>query len=503
QELSKAIAQAQVLGGFVNVTLSDLHLLRELEAVATQGDAYGSINIGQGKRVVVEYFQNNVAKPPHVGHLRSAVIGDSVKRLFSFLGYNAVSDTHVGDWGVQFGILLYAFKTVGNRAVVEPDPIQELNKLYVAMSARIETEPELREQGKQEFVKLEQGDSENRELWQWFVDVSLADFERYRELLGLLPFDYNLGESFYEDKMQAVLQDLQQKGLVSTGETGELYVDLEADGLGRCILVKSDGGTTYHLRDFATYIYRKDVIGFWKNVYVVDVRQAHHFKQLFKVLEKAGYPTATDSQHVDFGFMGLPEGAISTRKGNVISLEALVSEGVSRARAIITEKNPDLANKDEVAQQVALAAIKYFDLMHNRQSNIVFTWDKALSFEGNTGPYLQYTHARIYGIARKASAAPVASTAPYALNAYERAVLQKILTFSEVLEQAAQEYYPNLLANYLFELAQIFNRFYEAVPVNQESDPIARQYRTHLCSATAQVIKNGLYILGIAAPQEM
>jgi arginyl-tRNA synthetase len=501
---SKYFEKIEVLGGFINFTLSQEFLFETLNRVATERERYGSSALGQGKKVIVEYFQNNVAKPPHVGHLRSAVIGDSLKRLFSFLGFETVSDTHVGDWGVQFGVVLYAFKTMGDRAVVEQDPIQELNKLYVAMSAKIDAEPEVRELCKQEFVKLEQGDKENRELWQWFVDVSLKDFERYRQLLGLLPFEYNLGESFYEDKMAEVLAELESKGLVQVGKTGEKYVDLESDGLGWCILVKSDGGTTYHLRDFATYKYRRDVIGYWKNVYAVDVRQSHHFVQLFKILEKAGYPAESDSVHVDFGFMGLPEGAISTRKGNVISLETLLGEAESRARAIIEEKNPGLKSKDVVAGQVARAAIKYFDLMHNRQSNITFTWDKALSFEGNTGPYLQYTHARICGIVRKSEDQAAGEVSgQYRLHELEALVIRKLVLFPEVLEAAATEYYPNLLCNYLFELAQIFNRFYEVVPVNGEMNPVARYYRTELCNATAQVIQNGLLLLGIDAPEEM
>lgn len=500
----KSFEKIEVLGGFINFTLSQEFLFETLNRVATERERYGSSAQGKGKKIIVEYFQNNVAKPPHVGHLRSAVIGDSLKRLFSFLGFETVSDTHVGDWGVQFGVVLYAFKTMGDRAVVEQDPIQELNKLYVAMSAKIDAEPDVRELCKQEFVKLERGDKENRKLWQWFVDVSLKDFERYRQLLGLLPFEYNLGESFYEDKMADVLAELESKGLVQVGDTGEKYVDLESDGLGRCILVKSDGGTTYHLRDFATYKYRKDVIGYWKNVYAVDVRQSHHFVQLFKILEKAGYPAESDSVHVDFGFMGLPEGAISTRKGNVISLEMLLGEAESRARAIIEEKNPELKNKDVVAGQVARAAIKYFDLMHNRQSNITFTWDKALSFEGNTGPYLQYTHARICGIVRKSEDQVAGEVGgQYRLHELEALVIRKLVLFPEVLEAAAAEYYPNLLCNYLFELAQIFNRFYEVVPVNGETDPVARHYRRELCNATAQVIQNGLLLLGIDAPEQM
>ncbi len=491
--------------GFINFTLSPEFLDRKLYEVIEQGDAYGSSNFGENQTVIIEYFQNNIAKPPHVGHLRSAVVGDALMRIFRFAGFKAISDTHVGDWGTQFGILLYAYKTMGDKTLVEKDPVVELNKLYVAMSAKIETEPALRDNGKAEFKKLEQGNAENRALWQWFIEVSLADFERYRILLGLLPFDLNLGESFYEDKMAAVLAELTSKDLVQTGETGELYVDLEEQGLGRCILVKSDGATTYHLRDFATYKYRKDEFNFYRNTYVVDNRQSHHFAQLFRIMEMAGYPAETDSVHIDLGFMSLPEGPISTRKGTIISLENLVAEAEKRSLAIIEQKNPELPNKQVIASQVARAAIKYFDLSHNRRTEFVFTWDKALSFEGNTGPYLQYAHARIYGILRKVGTTVKehGSTEMVALQAQELAVLRKLNAFPEILERVTEEYLPNYLCQYLFELSQTLNTFYEACPVSQEPDEQIKQQRIALVTATAQIIKNGLRLLGIDAPEEM
>lgn len=494
------------VGGFINFRVSKEFLLQNMRAVLEHGDLYGASTVGGGKPVVVEYFQNNVAKPPHVGHLRSAVVGDSLLRIFRTQGYKTISDTHIGDWGVQFGILLHAFKTMGDRSVVEKDPINELNKLYVEMTNKIDADESLRDLGKAEFKKLEDGDTENRELWQWFVRVSLEDFERYRQLLDLLPFDHNLGESFYEDKMPAVLDELNKKGLVKTGETGEQYVDLEEYKLGRCILVKSDGATTYHLRDFATYIYRKQEFDFYKNLYIVDNRQSHHFTQLFKVLELAGYPTAQDSSHVDLGFMSLPEGPISTRKGNIISLQALMDEGLKRALSIIKEKNPGLGNKEAVALQVARAAIKYFDLSHNRKTEFTFTWDSALSFEGNTGPYLQYTHARIHGIKRKAGGEIDISQVfddKITISEQENNVLRKLLQFQEILETITIEYTPNLLCNYLFELAQNFNSFYQAIPVTQEADEQLKAFRLQLITATAQVINNGLYVLGIDAPEEM
>lgn len=500
------------VGGFVNFRLSQSYLLENLQKIISQSNLYGCDISGQGKKVVVEYFQNNVAKPPHVGHLRSAVIGDCLLRVLRSQGYKAISDTHIGDWGVQFGILLFAYKEFikvgGKKEQIEKDPINELNKLYVEMSSKIEADEALREKGKEEFVKLEKGDVENRQLWQWFVNESLEDFERYRNWLKLLPFDHNLGESFYEDKMPAVMQGLKAKGLVQKGETGEEYVDLEKYNLGRCILVKSDGGTTYLLRDFATYMFRKGEFDFYKNIYVVDNRQSHHFRQLFKVLELAGYPTREDSRHVDLGFMSLPEGAISTRKGTTISLKDLLQEAKIRALKIIEEKNPELANKESRAEEVALSAIKYFDLSHNRKTEIVFTWDKALSFEGNTGPYLQYTHARIHGILRKVGGEQLAvdsslSTNHLLLTTQEFSVLRKLIQYPEVVAQVAEDYLPNLLCNYLFELSQIFNSFYQEVPVSQEKDDKIKDFRLRLITATAQVISNGLYLLGIDAPEEM
>ena len=507
EDRKNSFAKIEAVGGFINFTLSEQFLLHRLEEVLEQADEFGKSTIGDGRTVIVEYFQNNIAKPPHVGHLRSAVIGDSLVRILKFVGYKTLSDTHIGDWGVQFGILLYAYKQFiangGDKAQIEKDPIQELNKLYVDMSAHIDAKPELRDLGKAEFKKLEAGDVDNRELWEWFVKVSLDDFERYRKILNIQPFDHNLGESFYENQMAAVLEGFEQKGLVSVGETGELYVDLEEYGLGRCILVKSDGATTYHLRDFATYIYRKAEFDFYRNLYIVDVRQAHHFRQLFKVLELAGFSAETDSAHLEFGFMSLPEGAISTRKGTVISLENLIGEAEKRALEIIQEKNPELADKETVAKQVALAAIKYFDLSHNRQTEIVFTWDQALSFEGNTGPYLQYTHARIHGILRKSTVEPIDESQPLEIQTSEMLVLRKLQQFPEVVETAAQQYLPNLLCSYLFELSQNFNSFYQEIPVLKEADKNKRAFRLSLIQATAQVLKNGLNLLGIEAPEEM
>lgn len=511
-EWEKDFEKIEEKSGFINFTFSKNFLLKSLDAVLTQGQLFGSSIKGEGKTVLVEYFQNNVAKPPHVGHLRSAVIGDCLLRVFKSQGYKAISDTHIGDWGTQFGILLFAYKQFiengGSKEDIEKDPINELNKLYVSMSSKIEEDASLHEKGKEEFAKLEYGDTENRKLWQWFVRVSLEDFEKYRNLLEILPFDHNLGESFYVDKMQEVLEELKSKNLLVTSE-GAQIVNLEDANLGVAVLVKSDGATTYLLRDLATVKYRMAEMKLAKAFYVVDDRQSHHFNQVFEISLRAGFvPDKETYLHLPFGFMSLPEGAISTRKGTTVALQNLIDEAEKRALEIINEKNSELQNKEAVAKLVALGAIKYFDLSHNRKTEIVFSWDKALSFEGNTGPYLQYTHARIFGILRKVdsvqrSVGSNINPQPSALSPHELSVLRKLIQFPEVVAQVAVDFFPNNLCNYLFELSQLFNSFYQEVPVLQEENAELKDFRILLISATAQVISNGLYLLGIEAPEEM
>ncbi len=512
QDLEGKIQKIEEKAGFINFTLSQKYLLDFLNRILEQGQFYGCSVSGEGKSVLVEYFANNVAKPPHVGHLRSAVIGDCLLRILRSQGYRAISDTHIGDWGTQFGILLFAYKQYissgGKKENIEKDPINELNTLYVGMSKQIEEDKELHEKGKEEFAKLEQGDVENRELWQWFVRVSLEDFERYSRLLDLLPFDHNLGESFYEDKMQAVLEDLKFKNLLVESE-GAQIVNLEDAKLGVAVLVKGDGATTYLLRDLATVKYRMSEMKLEKALYVVDDRQAHHFNQVFEISQRAGYTKNKATYlHLPFGFMSLPEGAISTRKGTTIALQNLIDEAQKRALDIINEKNSKLPNKEAIAKLVGISAIKYFDLSHNRKTEIIFTWDKALSFEGNTGPYLQYTHARIHGILRKATSDKLqvtsdSTTYNLQLTTHELSVLRKLTQFPEVVDQVTLDYFPNNLCNYLFELAQTFNSFYQEVPVLSETDEAIKNFRLQLITATAQVISNGLYLLGIEAPEEM
>lgn len=498
-----SFSKVESAGGFINFWLSEDYLLNNLTNILEAKSDFGKTDLGNGTKVLVEYFQPNMAKPLHLGHLRTAIIGDSLFKILNATGFNVESDTHLGDWGTQFGLLLLAYKKWGDLEVIQKDPITELNKLYVRINTEIESNPELREEGKQEFVKLEQGDEEVKKVWQQFRDWSWQEYSVIYDDLGVRKSDNDWPESFFADKMPAVLDELKQKKLLVESQ-GAQIVNLEEYGLGVAIVVKSDGGTTYLLRDLATYIYRKQQ-GFAKQIYVVDNRQSHTLNQTFKILELLGHiQMPNEAVHIAYGFLSLPEGAMSTRKGTIIGANELIQKAQDQALQIIEEKNPDLVNKSVVSKQVMQAAIKYFDLSHNYKSDIVFTWEKALSFEGNTGPYMQYTHARINGVFRKANLAiPNSLPSEVDLAEQELTVLRKLNQFPEIIGMASENYSPNLICHYLFELSQVFNSFYEAVPILKETDPLKQQFRAGLILGTAQVLKNGLNLLGIEAPEQM
>lgn len=494
--------------GFLNFKLRDIVLIEALSEIFAVGETWGTSEVGKGKTAMVEYFQLNIAKRPHIGHVRSAVIGDALKRIFLSQGYNAVSDTHVGDWGTQFGILLWAFKTLvkeEDRHIYEERPFENLEKLYEEANLQILQKPEFRELGKEEFAKLERGDTENRKIWEWMTDISMKKLEESTKRLGLLPFDEHKGESSYEADMPQIVEEAHQKNITTHKEDGAILVDLTTEKLDEAVLIKSDGASTYLLRDLATIKYRKEHWRFWKNIYVVDVRQSHHFKQLFRVAELLGYEGVGDSEHVEFGFMKLPEGAISTRKGTAIALDALLNEAELRALAVIREKNPDLPHADEVARQVGIGAVKYFDLSHNRKSDVTFEWNRALSFEGNTGPYLQYTYARLKSILRKAGGSldDIKGINDVSIADVEHRLISLVLRYPTAIENALAGRSPHILAAYLYELASITNEFYHALPVLQEEDKRKRTVRIKLVTVAATTLHNGLNLLGIETPGEM
>lgn len=491
--------------GFINFSLENSFLVSALREKFKNKKIFGKNSEGRGKTVLVEYFQLNIAKRPHVGHLRSAVIGDALKRMFLLSGYKAVSDTHVGDWGTQFGILLLGFKEgkmgIRDKNILD-DPFGVFEELYIKENKKMELDPERREKAKLEFAKLERGDAKNKKVWKWMVDISMKNLKESARALNLEKFDEHRGESSYEKDMPAIVASALKKG-VARKQDGAVTVDLSPEGLGEAVLIKSDGASTYLLRDLATIIYRKKRWKFWKNLYVVDARQKHHFKQIFSVAEKLGFEGVGQSEHVEFGAMALPEGKISTRIGNIISLAKLLDEAKARALAIIKEKNPKLKNAEEVAEKVGLGAVKYFDLSHNRKSDITFRWDDAIEFEGDTGPYIQYTYARLKSILRKAKKIPVFPKKISELDYLEHEIISRVLAFEEAVLDSLSLYMPNVLADYLHLLAQKTNEFYHSHSVLNEPDKEKRALRLMLVLAVATALRQGLWCLGIEAPEEM
>ncbi len=487
-------------GPYVNFFLSKAEISGQvIKEVIKDGADYGQQNEGNGKNVTIDLSSPNIAKPFSVGHLRSTVIGDALSNIFRKIGYNTIKVNHLGDWGKQFGLLMVAYKKWGNQEAVEANPIDELLKLYVRINSEIENDPSLDEEGRLWFKKLEDGDPEATELWQWFRDESLTEFNRIYELLGV-EFDSLNGEAFYNDKMDEGIQILEEKGLLQESK-GASIVDLEDFNLPPAMIKKSDGATLYITRDIATAIYRARTYNFVKNVYVVGQEQANHFRQLKAVLKKMGFDWSDDMIHVDFGLVTKNRQKLSTRKGNIILLEPTLLEAISRAKSQIEAKNPDLENKEAVARAVGVGAVKFYDLKTDRRNGYDFDLEAMVSFEGETGPYIQYAYARIQSILRKANFQPDAE-ATYSLNDPESWEIIKLLQdFGRVVKRAADNYEPSLIAKYAISLAQAFNKYYAHTRILDESPE--RDSRLALSYSTAVVLKEALHLLGVEAPEKM
>ena len=487
-------------GPYVNFFLSKAEISGQvIKEVIKDGADYGQQNEGNGENVTIDLSSPNIAKPFSVGHLRSTVIGDALSNIFRKIGYNTIKINHLGDWGKQFGLLMVAYKKWGSQEAVEANPIDELLKLYVRINAEIENDPSLDEEGRLWFKKLEDGDPEATELWQWFRDESLTEFNRIYELLGV-EFDSLNGEAFYNDKMDEGIQILEDKGLLQESK-GASIVDLEDFNLPPAMIKKSDGATLYITRDIATAIYRARTYNFVKNVYVVGQEQANHFRQLKAVLKKMGFDWSDDMIHVDFGLVTKNRQKLSTRKGNIILLEPTLLEAISRAKSQIEAKNPDLENKEAVARAVGVGAVKFYDLKTDRRNGYDFDLEAMVSFEGETGPYIQYAYARIQSILRKANFQPDAE-ATYSLNDPESWEIIKLLQdFGRVVKRAADNYEPSLIAKYAISLAQAFNKYYAHTRILDESPE--RDSRLALSYSTAVVLKEALRLLGVEAPEKM
>ena len=492
KELAKIIDKIEVAGpGFINFWLKKEVLVDNLIRIDSQKEKYGASNVGQGKTVVIDYSSPNIAKSFSIGHLRSTIIGQALYNLYKFLGYEVVGDNHLGDWGTQFGKLLYMLQGK-SEAEITKLTIQELEELYILFHKKAEEKPEIEEEARVWFKKLEDGDGEAKKLWQFCVDISLAEFNRIYERLGV-KIDFAFGESYYESEMKQLLADAKIKKHLAKGESGAQIIDLTKEGIITPLMfLKTDGATTYATRDLATITFRvrkwnPDII-----IYEVGVEQSLHFKQLFAATRLLGLVDKNvELIHTAHGLYLAPDGGkFSTREGKTIKLEEVLNEAIDRAGK--------LGNKGEVAKDVGIGAIKYFDLSHQPTSDIIFDWEKIMAMEGNSGPYLQYTVARTNSVLAKAP--NIQHTTYNIQNDEELKVLRSLTRFPEIIATAAKNYSPNVLCNYLFDLAQKFNAFYNAHKIIGSKN---QELRIMITAAVGQVLKNGLKLLGIEAPERM
>ena len=500
----EAVARLEVAGpGFINIFLADAWLVARVAAL--RGDTRGGVPLpGQGRTVVMDYSSPNIAKPMHIGHIRSTIIGNSLDRIYRLLGYRVIADNHIGDWGTQFGIIIMGYRHFLDRAALARSPIEELERVYVKSYERAKADEAWMTQCRQELVKLQAGDPENTALWKQFIALSLGEFERIYKRLGVA-FDLVRGESYYNDRLPGMIGLLVEKGLATESE-GALCVFLEDDGLPVCIVRKSDGGYNYATSDLATVFSRVEEFAPERIIYITDERQQLHFKQFFTISRKLGVETRLE--HVWFGLMRLPDATFSTRQGNVIKLEHLLDEAERRAFEMISASSPDMeeTRRREVARAVGIGAVKYADLSQNPQTTVTFTWDKALALDGNSGPYLQYAYARIASVRDKyqerfpdgdLEAAALVLTEPL-----ERELMIRLLRFPDVVMRAAENYKPSMVADYLFDLAQTYSSFYQNVPF-LKAEPGVRESRVLLCGVIADVLRRGLDLLGIGTPERI
>ena len=498
------VARVECVGGCLNFFFNRENFARELlSAIMAAPEKWGSSPEGQGKTVCVEYSSINIAKRFHLGHLSTTVIGNSLRRIYDFQGWHTVSINYLGDWGTQFGKMIAAYKRWGDKETVEKGGVDEMTRLYVRFNEEAAENPALEEEGRAWFKKIEDGDEEALAIFHWFKDVTLKDAMRVYDILGV-KFDSYAGESFYADKTAAVVQELSDKGLLKDSD-GAKVVDLEEYGMPPCLILKSDGATLYHTRDLAAALYRMNTYHFDQCLYVVAYQQDLHFRQLFKVLELMGYDWAkTKMKHVSFGMVSYEGQALSTRKGVMIYLDELLTKAQEKALAIINEKSPNLENREEVARQVGVGAVVYSTLQNGRIKDIDFRWDSALNFDGETGPYVQYTCARCGSVLRKSPDLSGVTPDYAALDNDEAQQLLLLLSrFPETVRDAADKYEPSFINRAVTDLAKAYNKFYYEHRVLEESDPAGTAARLALTKAVRNVIRTGLSLLGIEAPERM
>ncbi len=514
--IAKTIAEAikddavfsdvQNVNAYVNMFISRESFADAIVSeIIEKKDDYGRSDMGQGKKVIVEYSSPNIAKPFHIGHIRSTVIGNSIYKIYDFLGYDTVRINHLGDYGTQFGKMICAYRRWGNKEDVIREPIKSLLSYYTKFHQEAEKHPELEDEARAIFTKLEHGEKEEVELWQWFRDESLKEFNRVYDMLGIT-FDSYKGESFYSDKMQRFVDELKDKGLLEE-DKGANIVRLDDYGLPPALITKSDGSTLYITRDIAAAVYRKETYDFYKNLYIVASQQNLHFQQWIKIVELLGYDWAKDCVHIPFGLVSMEEGTMSTREGRVIFLEDVLNKAVEQTRKIIEEKNVNTENIDQTAKDVGIGAVVFNELSNYRIKDYVFSWDKVLNFEGETGPYVQYTHARACSILRNAgedavNAAEAGFDAKYITGESAHELIKLLYALPEVIIEAGDKYEPSVVTRHIVDIAQAFNKFYhdEHILVDNEDEKAAK---LALVIAAKAAIKNGLGLLGMKAPEKM
>ena len=498
ENFEKVENKAAYLNFFINKVKLTESVLNE---VLLKGDKFGSSDLGQERTVIVEYSSPNIAKPFHIGHIRTTVIGNSLYKIYKFLGFNTISINHLGDYGTQFGMLISAYKKWGDREVIETDPINELLKLYVKWNKEAETDEKLRDEARYWFKELENKNEEALELWQWIRDVSLKEFNKVYEMLNI-KFDSYAGESFYSDKMPAVLKEMEDSGIMKESE-GALIVDLEPYGMPPALIKKSDGSTLYTTRDITAAIYRKETYDFYKNIYVVGSQQNLHFKAWMKVVELMGHEWAKDCIHIPFGMVSLEGSTLSTRKGNVVFLEDVLNTAVENTLKIINERNPDLADKDTVSKQIGIGAVIFQELFNQRIKDYVFSWERTLSFDGETGPYVQYTHARANSLLLKGEF-NIEDSIDYKLLSSEDEIniIRLMYDFPNIIIDSMEKNEPFFITRHIVEIAKAFNKFYNSSPIIIE-DLELKKARLMLTYGAKTVIKTGLSLLGIEAPLKM
>ena len=494
------VERVTAVAGYVNFKYAASAFARDVVGkVLQEGADYGKSNVGGGRHVCVDYSSINIAKPFHIGHLSTTVLGAAICRLYDELGYRSVGINHLGDWGTQFGKLIVAYKLWSDREEIEKGGVRKLVDIYVRFHREAEENPALDDQARAWFKRLEEGDREAYELWQWFKQITLADDMPVYERLGV-HFDSLAGESFYNDKMQAVIDELNEKGLLVDSQGAKI---VELEGMAPCIIVKSDGATLYATRDLAAAKYRKETYDFAKCLYVVAYQQNLHFKQVFAVLDKMGYPWAKDMQHVAFGMVSLEEGAMSTRKGNAVWLTDVIDKAVARAKEIILEKSPNLADTDAVAEKVGVGAVIFSALQNGRIKDIEFKYDKLLNFDGETCPYVQYTHARCLSVLAKAGTADYAEADYGSLSDdVSKDIVRYLDRYPALLVDAADKCEPSMITRHMVDLCKLYNKFYFDNKILQ-AEPSVRAARLALTRATATLIENGARILGLPLPDKM